>query len=485
MIDNNELLNILKENKVIVANNRLNPNRNKYLENNIYLDNIYSKYISKFRTEKEAIYCLINNISIDNIPTCPMCGKLSKFSGKYYNITCGQCNYNDWDKKKELTKQNITPETKQKAVKKRQQTCLKQYGSVSVNQYTNDELRQKYESDCLKKYGVKNAWQSEQSKLKRKQTCLKRYGVENNLLLRTSADKKKLWDEKHDEILEKTKQTSLLKYGTDSPNQSEKVKNKQKQSSILHYGSLGQAYQVRKQKSEETKLKRYGNIKYNNIEQIKQTVNNQHSEFESSNNCTRYTKLISEYGQGWLSLELPYIYHNRYRYIDNKYIKQIKQYSSEIHTVQSVSKSENKIYDYIKSIYNGKIIKNSRKIIKDNNHQYELDIYIPELKLAFEFNGNFWHSSKFKDKYYHQTKSLLCFKQNILLIHIYEFEYINDKENCFNKIKDMILNRLKSNDNKIIFEQSEPKVIYKMKCKDNIYNVFDDGLKYININLNE
>lgn len=485
MIDNDELLNILKENKVIVTNNRLNPNRKKYLENNVYLYNIYNEYISKFRSEKEAIYCLINNISVDNIPTCPICGKLSKFSGKYYNITCGECNYNDWDKKKELTKQNITPEMKQVAVKKRQQTCLKQYGSVSVNQYTNDELRIKYESDCLKKYGVKNAGQSKQSKLKRKQTCLERYGVENNLLLRTADEIKKTWSEKHDEILEKTKQTSLLKYGTDSPNQSERIKNKQKQSSILHYGSLEQAYQVRKQKAETTKLNRYGDIKYNNIEQIKQTIDNKHSEFERSNNCTRYTKLISKYGQGWLSLELPYIYNNRYRYIDNKYIEQIKQYSSEIHTVQSVSKSENEIYDYIKSIYNGKIIKNTRKIIKDSNHQYELDIYLPELNLAFEFNGNFWHCSNFKDKYYHQIKSLLCLQQNIVLIHIYEFEYINDKEKCFNKIKNIIEYKLKHKDDNIIYEQQEPEIIYKMKCKDNIYDVFDDGIKYININLNE
>ena len=181
---------------------------------------------------------------------------------------------------------------------------------------------------------------------------------------------------------------------------------------------------------------------------------------------------------------MPYIYNNRYRYIDNKYIEQIKQYSSEIHTVQSVSKSENEIYDYIKSIYNGKIIKNTRKIIKDSNHQYELDIYLPELNLAFEFNGNFWHCSNFKDKYYHQIKSLLCLQQNIMLVHIYEFEYINDKEKCFNKIKNIIEYKLKHKDDNIIYEQQEPEIIYKMKCKDNIYNVFDDGIKYININLN-
>lgn len=476
---NDDLLKLFKDNNIIVKNNRLNPQRYKYLENNTYLSNIYNNYISKFRTEGETIYCLKHNILPDSIPCCPICGKLVKFVGKYYNKTCGNCNYNDWDEKKNLTKLHITDDKLKQAKKKREETCLKLYGKTTVNQFISKEARNKYENDCLNKYGVKNPSQLQIVKDKRKRTCLNKYGVECNLMLRTADEIKSVWSEKHNEILQKRTETSYLKYGTEFPTQSETVKYKIKQSLINHHGTLEKAYHYINKKANETKIKLYNDINYNNIDKIKQTIDNKHSEFEISNNCTRYTKLVETYGQGWLALELPYIYNNRYRYIDNKYLEQIKQYSSENHSVQSVSKTECEIYDYVKSIYNSKIIKNTRKIISDTNHQYELDIYLPEIKLAFEFNGNFWHSSKFKDKYYHQTKSLLCFKQNILLIHIYEFEYINDKEKCFNKIKDIILNRLKSNDNKIIFEQYEPKIINQIKSNDNIYYLYDDGIKIL------
>lgn len=474
-----DLLKLFKDNNILVKNDRLNPQRYKYLNKDINLYNIYNNYISEFRTEKEAIYCLKHNISHADIPLCPICGKLVKFVGKYYNKTCGYCNYNDWCEKKNLTKLHITDDKLKQAKKKREETCLKLYGKSTVNQFINEESRTKYEQDCLDKYGVKNPSQLQIVKDKRKRTCINKYGVDCNLMLRTSDDVKSVWNQKHNEILQKRAETSYLKYGTEFPMQSDIVKDKIKQSLINHHGTLEKAYHHINKKANETKIKLYNDINYNNIDKIKQTIDNKHSEFEISNNCTRYTKLVSQYGQGWLSLELPYIYNNRYRYIDNKYLKQIKQYSLENHSVQSVSKTEFEIYDYVKSIYNGKIIKNTRKIIKDDNHQYELDIYLPEIKLAIEFNGNFWHSTRFKDKYYHQIKSLLCFKQNVLLIHIYEFDYINNKDKCLNKLKYIIINRLKSKDNRIIFEQYEPKIINQIKSNNNIYDLYDDGIKIL------
>ena len=70
----------------------------------------------------------------------------------------------------------------------------------------------------------------------------------------------------------------------------------------------------------------------------------------------------------------------------------------------------------------------------------ELDIYIPEKHIAIEFNGNYWHSSELKDIHYHQEKSLNCLKLGIRLIHIYEYEWVNDKENIKLFLKNTILN---------------------------------------------
>lgn len=84
---------------------------------------------------------------------------------------------------------------------------------------------------------------------------------------------------------------------------------------------------------------------------------------------------------------------------------------------------EDDLYNYVASIYNGTIIQNDRCVLGDNT---ELDIYIPEKKLAIEFNGTYWHSDYFKDKEYHQRKTLLCLNKGIQLIHIFEYEWCNN-----------------------------------------------------------
>ena len=58
---------------------------------------------------------------------------------------------------------------------------------------------------------------------------------------------------------------------------------------------------------------------------------------------------------------------------------------------------------------------NTRKIIPP----YELDVYFPTIKIAIEFQGDFWHSDETIKKRDLQ-KQTLCDENGILLIHIYE-----------------------------------------------------------------
>jgi hypothetical protein len=94
---------------------------------------------------------------------------------------------------------------------------------------------------------------------------------------------------------------------------------------------------------------------------------------------------------------------------------------------------ENKLFEYIESIYGGEILKNVRNIISK-----ELDIYLPHLKLAFEFNGLYWHSELFKDKNYHLNKTKDCLSNGIELIHIWEDDWENKQE----IVKSIIINKL-------------------------------------------
>ena len=59
----------------------------------------------------------------------------------------------------------------------------------------------------------------------------------------------------------------------------------------------------------------------------------------------------------------------------------------------------------------------------------EIDIFIPEKQIAIEYDGLNWHNEAHgRDKWYHFNKSLHCQEKSIRLVHIFEDEYVNNKE---------------------------------------------------------
>lgn len=70
----------------------------------------------------------------------------------------------------------------------------------------------------------------------------------------------------------------------------------------------------------------------------------------------------------------------------------------------------------------------------------ELDIYIPNKKIAIEYNGNVWHTEGFggKDRNYHITKLRLCNEQGVKLVQICDDEYLSNKELILNKLSHII-----------------------------------------------
>ena len=160
------------------------------------------------------------------------------------------------------------------------------------------------------------------------------------------------------------------------------------------------------------------------VNKISETRKTKLDNFEKEHNCTQYKKITEKYGSTvWYKLRLPKLKLGRDCFIENKYLPTIDEYM-KIYNEQliHVSKAEKQIAEYIKSFYHGQVIENSRSIIKP----LELDIYIPELQLAIEYNGNWFHSSNSgTPKQYHLNKSKRCRDINVRLIHIYEFEDFN------------------------------------------------------------
>jgi len=101
------------------------------------------------------------------------------------------------------------------------------------------------------------------------------------------------------------------------------------------------------------------------------------------------------------------------------------------------SKYEDYIVEYIGSIYNGKIIKNDRTLIKNpkTGKYLEIDIWIPDLRKAIEFNGDYWHNNQYV-KYKDGIKYEWCKNNNVDLLVVMYSKWL--KNNDFNLIRRFI-----------------------------------------------
>ena len=103
---------------------------------------------------------------------------------------------------------------------------------------------------------------------------------------------------------------------------------------------------------------------------------------------------------------------------------------------QGTSQQEIDVYNLIKRLLPGKIVlKNDRNILKGR----ELDIVVPSLKLAIEFNGLFFHcDDKKNDPMYHLSKSVECERKGYRLIQIMSDEWERKNPLCIDLIKKAI-----------------------------------------------
>lgn len=474
-----ELIQYLKDKNILNSKNHRKFCWKKYFD--IEVEKKFNNYAKNYRSIEEAWFCLCNNVEPY---ICEVCGNLAKYTGstkskiKGYNTTCEKCSPNQSPLKKKLFNekiQNRTKEDRQKIFKKRKETLQEKYGDSNYSLFGSN----KFKEVLKEKYGNEHYNNRE----KRRTTNLEKYGVECNLSLNAPERTKKVWQEKHNEIIKKRNKTCLEKYGVETFIGSSEFNDKTKCTQIKKHGSIENAIIYRTEKAQESKENKYGDKYYHNKEQVKQTLKNRHKNFEEKNDCTQYNKLLKKYGQGWhFVLNIPVIYDGRFRYISNKYIDEIENYSKIRHNLKEVSRTEIELYNCIKKLTKYRIYKNVRNVITtENNKIKELDIYIPKLNLAIEYNGDYWHSSIFKDKYYHQEKTLLCYNKGIRLIHIYEHDWLENKEIILNNIKRIIDDNDLSLNNWISIKEfdncylTEPNVIKTIEHNSNIYKIYDEG----------
>lgn len=103
----------------------------------------------------------------------------------------------------------------------------------------------------------------------------------------------------------------------------------------------------------------------------------------------------------------------------------------------TTSKAEKEICDYIKTIYNDIIIENDRSTIMNRltKKYLELDIYLPKLRKAIEYNGTYWHDNRYS-KIKDEMKVIQCKEMGIDLLVINE----KDWDKNWNYINSFITN---------------------------------------------
>ncbi|MCK9416591.1 hypothetical protein M0Q97_08050 [Candidatus Dojkabacteria bacterium] len=305
------------------------------------------------------------------------------------------------------------------------------------------------------KYNVNYPTQSKEIILKRKQNNLDKYGVDETVKLQSNKDKvkqtklKKYGNRNYNNI-EKIKKTKLKKYGNENYNNREKAEK----SCLLKYGvtNISKVNTI-KNKKKLTYIKNYNVDNYSKSDNYKQHNNNfLLNKYKELNIRKIYGDTLTFYCDKCKKEYEINKFILRNRITDNTII------CTNCNPIYSHSKSgkEIQLLNFIKENYNGEIISNDRTILKP----FELDIYLPQLKLAFEFNGLYWHNELNKPKNYHLDKTEKCLEQGIKLIHIWEDDW-NYKQEI---IKSIILNYLNKNKETININE----------CK--IMEIFDNEL---------
>lgn len=112
------------------------------------------------------------------------------------------------------------------------------------------------------------------------------------------------------------------------------------------------------------------------------------------------------------------------------------------------SSYKTELYAFLRELLpDGKILSSDRSVLTT----LELDIYLPDLNLAIEVNGLYWHAEETgKGKFYHKYKTDKCAEKGIQLIHIFEDEWVYKKDICKNRIRAKL---------------GQSRKIYARKCK--------------------
>ena len=227
-------------------------------------------------------------------------------------------------------------------------------------------------------------------KEKAKATCLKRYGHEH--------------PSKNKDVIEKIKHTCVSRFGESSIFKTKEFKRKYKEHFLKKYGVEHPMQTPELQEKVSNALKSKFDIKYDVLTEDNYK-NSSIKKLANDANCSQ-------------SHVIRYLHAN-----DIEIQRKLR------------SSFEEDVHAYISSKYKGEILLNTRK------YGVEFDLYLPDISLAFECNGLYWHCERSgnRNKNYHLNKTKVAENNNIRLVHIWDYKWYS-KNASYQFLIDNVLN---------------------------------------------
>ena len=369
--------------------------------------------------------------------------------------------YKEKVKETNLKKRGVTHHSKTEDYKeKSKKTSLEKWGVDSYSK--TDEYNDKIKKTSLENWGVEHYTQTEDYKEKSKKTSLENWGVDNPM--------------KNNIIKDKIKKTSLEKWGVEYYTQTEDYKEKSKKTSLEKWGvdSYSKTDEY-KDKIKKTSLENWGVEHYTQTDEYKEKYKKKSLEKWGVNNPMKSESLRNNFLISNHSNYIEYIDNSESLFMcdlggNHSFVIRTDNFFSRIKCNTPLcticnpigdlrSIKENELYRFILSIYDGEIIQSYRDGL-------EIDIYLPNINIGFEFNGLYWHSEKYKDKNSHFDKTEYFHKRGIRIIHIWEDDW-SFKSGI---IKSQIRNWIGLSEKKIFARKCEIKEIIDNKIIRNFLN---------------
>ncbi len=451
-----------------------------------------------------------NYLRKENEGYCQFCNIETSFSGLvkgYINNTCNKCTNL---KKETQLKRQLNKKIKNEDKEIICQICEKGFDNLNQlskhikihklkpKEYYDKYLRKENEGICLitnKETKFKNLVEgyykysgkginskSNEVKIKKEKTIQKKYNVKNTFLLKSSKDKvKKIKNKNQNKKYNRILLIDILrKLSID--------KNNIDQCQICGRLFDNTNSLIRHIKIHNLKLKKYYDLFFKKHDEGKCLISGLNTQFDSLKNgyrkyhkkyCQQSEEVINKIKEGQLQQLIQRIikYQDYFNvkiftdqitkvtdHVDILCCKCNQIYQHSWYNIQLgygkcpncysknsyVSSYENELKEFLLTKFKEEEILTSYRglIQNDNNRWLELDIYIPDKKVAIEFNGLYWHSENIlKDPMnYHLDKTNKCLDKNVQLIHIFEDEWVLKKD----IIKNVIIQKLGINNTKRI-----------------------------------